>query len=318
MPEDSPVIGAGARERPFLTIITPTIDDAQFIDDAVACIPAQEQHLVEHIIVHDGSAAFTRRLAGLYPWLRLIAGEGRGATAAVALGTAVATGEFVFYLASDDRLVTGALLALAEAASARPEVDVWTGGTRIFASGPDGREQTVRALDDPETIALKLANVLDDIPLMTARFVRREVYARVGAFDLHFSACSDREFALRMLLAGVREGFLRMRVSELRMHAGSATLRRPGQRIPSYLDEHIALAWQYVADPGITPSLRAAMRDWHARETLRKAYYALRAGETANALRSVGAALMRDPIWPLRARTAFAAHRLRLRGLVRS
>jgi glycosyltransferase involved in cell wall biosynthesis len=309
----SPTIGVSS--KPLVTIVTPTIDGSTYVDEAVDSVPLEERYLVEHIVVHDGSHGFVERLAADYPWLRFVPGEGRGATAAVVLGTAAAAGEFILYLGSDDRLLRGALTALAKAAAERPEIDVWTGGTRIFAMDVDAGTRTVRTLDDPGVTALNLGNVLDDVPLMTARFIRRAVYEWVGPLDERFSVCSDREFALRMILAGVREAALAVRVSELRMHKESFSVRPPGRWVPAYLDAHVELAWRHMSDRAAAPDVRAALRDWHARETLRKIYYEACAGEIVNFRRSLAIAFARDWAWPWRALSSGKAHRLRQRGL---
>lgn len=295
-----------------LTVVTPTIDTAGYIDHAVASVPRTAT--IEHIIVHDGSQAYTDRLRKLYPWLRLMSGPGRGATPALAAAFAAASGEFVLHLNSDDRVAPGATLALARAAAARPEIDVWTGGTRIFETLEDGRERTLRTIDDPAATALTLSNVLDDLPLMTARFVRRSVFERVGPLDERFSACSDREFAIRMVLAGIRDAPLGARVSELRQHEGSQTIRRPGRTVPSYLREHVEIASALAADEGLDRGLRATFRDWGARETLRKLYYELRARDLAAARQTLREASARDALWLWHGRHVHRGWRLRRRS----
>lgn len=306
--------GMGPRQVPLVTIVTPTVDASGYIDEAIASVPSQKSDQIEHIVVHDGSQAFVSRLAGKYPWLRFVPGEGRGATAAVAVGTAAASGKFIIMLSSDDRLVSGAIKALETAVAARPEIEVWTGGTRIFAHRADGQERSVRIVDHPSMTALTLKNVLDDLPLMTARFVHRAVFERIGSLDVSFSACSDREFALRMALSSVREASLGVCVSELRIHEGSATLRKPGRFVPRYLDEHVEIAWRGITDRDVAFEARATLRYWHARETLRKAYYELRAGEITKLGITLRTAFGRDSIWPWRAISAVAAFRRRRRS----
>ncbi len=300
--------------NPTLTIITPTIDAAHYIDHAIDSVPRDEHDRIEHIVVHDGAAAFTERLSRKYPWLLVMPGPGRGATAAVAAAIERASGDFIFHLNSDDRMLEGSIAALLRAASGRPDVEVWTGGTRIFESDPKGGERTLRVLDHPDVTALTLSNVLDDLPLITARFVRKSVYGHVGALNEQFSACSDREFSIRMVLSGVCEAPLGVRVSELRRHDASSTIRASGRWVPPYLREHIELAQRQLSQRDLAPDLRSIFRDWHARETLRKVYYELRAGQFAAAARTMGSGLSRDPQWPWRSGSLISRLWLRRRS----
>jgi glycosyltransferase involved in cell wall biosynthesis len=303
----------------FLTIITPTIDASRYIDEAVASVPRNEHAGagIEHIVVHDGSRAFAERLRARYPWLRVIDGPGQGATAAGISAIAAASGDFVFLLNSDDRMVPGAITALASAAAAQPGVEVWTGGTRIFEQAADGREATLRVLNNAPSTALTLSNVLDDLPLLTARFVRRTVYERIGPWDERYATCSDREFVIRMVLTGVREAWLGVPVSELRMHDDSRTIRRPGRSVPDYLAQHIEIAGRHMAMVDLSPEVRRTFRAWHAREVLRKAYYEMRAFELAEAARTLARAFAVDAAWPWRVPSTMRARRLRRRGMTR-
>jgi glycosyltransferase involved in cell wall biosynthesis len=297
---------------PKITIITPTIDTSHYVDEAIGSVPRDESGEIEHIVVHDGSSAFAQTLRDRYPWLCVMSGPGQGATAAVAAATPRATGDFVFLLNSDDHMLPGSIAALLRATASRPEIEVWTGGTRIRKNDRNG-EHTVRILDSAGTTALTLCNVLDDLPLMTARFVRRSVYDRIGPFDKHFSACSDREFAIRMILAGVREASLCVRVSELRLHDESRTIRNPGSGVPPYLAQHIEIACAQMIEEKVPMEVRAAFRDWHARERLRKIYYELRARQLWDACSTIQGAFSCDVLWPWRLRSLTSKLRLRHR-----
>lgn len=296
-----------------VSIITPTIDSSTYIDEAILSVPRLELDEVEHIIVHDGASEFLQRLASLYPWLRLLQGPARGATAACAMAIAQARNAFIFPLMSDDRMVAGALRKLGEKAAARPEIEVWTGGIRIFHKNSSGSEETIRTIGDPTHTALTLSNVLDDLPLMNARFVHRTVYERVGLWDERFSASSDREFAIRLVLAKVREAALGAPVAELRQHPESQTIRPPGKFLPPYLAEHIELARQWTTVPKLSRRTKAAFRNWYGREVLRAAYYAIRCRKFATAEAFIRSAFAADPIWPLRSLSLFSAMRLRRR-----
>jgi glycosyltransferase involved in cell wall biosynthesis len=291
-----------------LSICTPTIDSsAAYIDEAIRSVRAPPGVEIEHIIVHDGSEAFVQGLAAKYPHLQILRGPGRGPTPAIAAGIAAATGDFLFCLNSDDRLTGQALDALHRAATGQPGVEIWTGGTRIFRMTGDDEEETVRMLASPRATSASLANAMDDLPLLTARFIRRSVYARVGNMDFRFPESSDREFLIRVCVAGVREASLGVTVSELRQHQGSHTMSRQRGIVWPYLAEHVKIADAWLMRPDLPRSTARLFRSWRAREVLRMVYYQVRSQQWSEAWQSIGDALTADPLWALRAGSALRA-----------
>ena len=158
----------------------------------------------------------------------------------------MASGNFVFFLNSDDRVLPGALNRLSTCAAERPEVLIWTGGTRIFSHTQENREVTIRTIDSSECTELSLENVLYDTPLLSARFIHRSVFLQLGNIDPSFPMSSDREFMLRCALSEVLEASLGIRVSELRMHKDSTTMHGGRRVVPPYLIEHLLMADKWL------------------------------------------------------------------------
>lgn len=296
-----------------LTIFTLTIDRARYAEEAIASVPRSESEDYEHLIVHDGSTAFTDRLKARFPWLRIVQGPGMGQFAASVAALKEARGEFLIPLNSDDLFVPGSLAAFMQASAARPHIDVWTGGTRLFEQLADGQQRSLRIVDDPAATALTLENVLQDLPLMTARFIHRRVYERLGLYDERYALCGDREFALRMALAGVKEAPLGIRLSELRIHDEALTHRRKGRSVPPYLPAHLGLARQMLERPDLPRAARKALQDWHGQEALRLVYYQGLSGTPVDAAKTLGRAFLTDPGWMLHALSTGRAVRLRRR-----
>jgi glycosyltransferase involved in cell wall biosynthesis len=280
-----------------ISIITLALDHPRHLDEALASVKDDPSIELEHIIVHDGDDGSFERLARQYPRIRFIRGGAAGATAAAALGVRSATGDFILLLHSDDRLMPGALQALAAAAAADTAVRIWSGGLRIFSALPDGREVTIRRLSSREETRLSLSNICDDIPLLTARFVHRSVYADIGNFNPAFPESSDREFLLRAVMANVPEAPLGVAVSDMRMHDESRTVHRRSGWVPPYLAEHLLMADAWLGRPDLDPAARRFLRNWRARESLRLAIYQMRTGHWRDALVLLGYCI-RSPTTP--------------------
>lgn len=297
-----------------LTIITLTLDAPPYFEEAMASVEAVDTLEIEHLIVHDGDAAFAQSLAKGLPAIKVLEGEGAGATAAAIRGVEAVTGDFIIFLHSDDRLLHGALALFHAAAIARPEVKIWTGGARIFSVDEDGREALVRSVTRRELTELTLQNVCDGIPLLSARFCHRSVYGEIGNFDPRFSECSDREFLLRAVMAKVPEGALDGVVSELRQHEGSRTIHRRRGVVPPYLSEHIKIADMWLARPDLSRKTRRFLRNWRAREVTRLIFHCIINNEWNAAASTVCSVGRSDPYWIFRAVTLLMARERRRAG----
>lgn len=98
-----------------ISIVTLTLDSPQFVDETIASINAAGPFELEHIVVHDGDDAFIRDLENRYPTIKILKGEGGGATLAAAHAVEAATGDFILFLHSDDRLGPDALTQIGRA-----------------------------------------------------------------------------------------------------------------------------------------------------------------------------------------------------------
>lgn len=296
-----------------ISIITLAVDSSSYLDEALDSVERRGPFELEHIVVHDGSDSFAQRLALKYSHIKVLRGGAAGATAAAALGVQAATGEFILFLHSDDRLCPGVLARLANLANAQPDVKIWTGGAQIFCTLLDGRELVVRRIVGEDMTRLSLENICDDMPILSARFVHRSVFSKIGNFDSRFSESSDREFLLRAAIAGIPEGALDVVVSEMRMHQRSRTIHFRDGWVPPYFEEHHQIADMWLARMGIAGRARRFLRSWRARETVRLIIYQCRAGRWKEAAFAFFNRGLAEPLWVFRALTILAVYRRRHR-----
>jgi hypothetical protein len=146
---------------------------------------------------------------------------------------------------------------------------------------------------------MSLPNICDNVPLLTARFVHRSVYAALGNFDPNYPESSDREFMVRAVMARILEAPLDACVSEMRMHDESRTVHGRTGTVPPYLSEHIRIADAWLARPD--GGQHRFFRNWRARESLRLLTYLCRNGLWKNAWNLLRRCHRTDPLWALRA-----------------
>ncbi|UKJ78176.1 glycosyltransferase family 2 protein [Azospirillum brasilense] len=289
---------------PAFTIITPCLNRAGLVAEAVESVLAQDGMAVEHIVVDGGSTDGTLDVLARYPHLRVLTGPDRGVYDAINRGLAVARGSVIGHLNSDDLLLPGALTAIARALAMAPDADAACGGATVVegGSGIDGAggPRETCGYDDPAMKGLRPFDLCRGVPMINARFFRRSLYERVGVYDPSYRYAGDREFLIRAWTAGMKTVPVAERVYLYRQHAGSMTIVGGMRHMVPWLDEHLRLARRVMNDPASSPALCREARDWHAFELGRAATRALATGGAGQATRLAVGGIATDPVWPAR------------------
>ncbi len=184
--------------RPLISLAMPTYrSDLGYLAKAIDSVLAQHYGEWEFCIVDDGSGqaglnAAIQRYADSDPRIKFQpAAENGGISAATNAALGMCSGEFVGFLDHDDTLAPDALLRVAQALSADPELDVvYTDSDKLTAHG-------VRA--DPF-----LKPDFSPVYLLGAMYighllvVRRSLAEAAGGFDPAFDTIQDFEFFLRV------------------------------------------------------------------------------------------------------------------------
>ena len=188
-----------ARDRPSVSIVTPTLNQARFLKRTLDSVQAQTYPVLEHIVIDGGSTDGTLDIlaaAAETSHLRWKTEPDGGMYEAVNKGLAMATGDIVAYLASDDVYLPWAVEAVVEAFASKPKVDL------LFGDG-------VTFEEDSGTQILRLYSPFDRISLANhaslmqpAVFWRRTLYERLGGFDARLRYVADLDYWLRAAAAG--------------------------------------------------------------------------------------------------------------------
>ena len=187
---------------PRLTIITPSFNQAEFIERTLKSVLDQGYPDLEYIVVDggsdDGSVEIIERYSDQLAWW--VSEPDGGQTDALNKGLARATGEIVAYINSDDYYLPGAF-ETAVAAFEAPDVQ-WLAGTCLYLDGGSGEPPSIWTpqLPDPGRHWWMLQPW--GVP-QAATFWRRNLFTRFGGFreDMHY--VFDTEFGLRLAYAGV-------------------------------------------------------------------------------------------------------------------
>ncbi len=109
---------------PSLSVVTPSYNAAEFIEDAILSVARQQGIAAEHIVVDGASTDSTLEILQRYPGLQWISERDHGQSDAINKGFLRATGDLVGWLNADDYYLPGGLEAIARAAREHPEADV--------------------------------------------------------------------------------------------------------------------------------------------------------------------------------------------------
>jgi glycosyltransferase involved in cell wall biosynthesis len=208
---------------PILSVVTPTLNQASFLEETLASVRAQDLPGVEHVVVDGGSKDGTLEILARHAsTVRFVSVPGEGQSAAVNRGLKMTSGPIVGWLNSDDTYLPGALSAVSSFFLTHREVDVLYGdcwyvdrlGIRLrrYETGPP----------DPPRWAETVAN---EVPQPSA-FVRRSILEAVGGLDPKLHYAMDLDLWLRLAAEGARFSYLPTFLATLRLHEGAKSVAR--------------------------------------------------------------------------------------------
>jgi glycosyltransferase involved in cell wall biosynthesis len=270
---------AGVADRwPSISIVTPSFNQAQFLEATITSVLDQGYPALEYFIIDGGSTDGSReiierhapRLAG---W---VSERDAGQADAINKGWRRATGEVLAYLNSDDIYQPGALARVAEYFRRHPDTDmVYSDCASIGGDGrPDGPVTRM-----PQVSLEWLLRFPIPQPTM---FFRRRLLDRIGLLNPALDFTMDWDFCLRAAVAGV----VMRRVdgpplAAFRSWAGQKT----AGRFEEQMREILQIQGQVYADARCPAGLRSQATFFQAWVYLWPAYQACLRGGGGDALR---------------------------------
>jgi len=182
-------------QQPLISIVTPSFNQAAFLEETLRSVAQQDYPRVEHIVIDGGSTdgsvdIIKRHAAGLAAW---VSEKDRGQSHAINKGLARAQGDVLTWLNSDDTLLPGALAAVGEVFAAHPEIDL-VYGDFVYT---DVAGNTLRRRHLFDTISYE-SLLYHDYLGQPALFFRRSLLETVGPLDETLHYCMDWDLFLRM------------------------------------------------------------------------------------------------------------------------
>jgi len=180
-----------------ISIITATFNSAKTVRDTLTSVNSQDYPDIEHIIIDGLSKDETLKIVKEFPHVaKVVSEKDKGIYDAMNKGVALATGDVVGILNSDDLYTHEKVISNVMKAFRDPKVDVVYADlqyvrsdnlnkiTRTWKSGPFSKKKFYYGWMPPHPTF----------------FVRKKVYDTIGNFNLSLRSAADYEFMLRVLL----------------------------------------------------------------------------------------------------------------------
>ncbi len=281
---------------PPISIVTPCLNRAGFMREAVESVLTQNYPNVEHIVVDGGSTDGTLELLAEYPHLTVISEPDDGLYDALNKAVGLTHGEVIGHLNSDDVLAPGALHKVAEIFSRTPGLDMVSGGATVFEDSDDG-QRIVASFPGQAFGPLTLEQITVGVPIINARFFHRRVYDTVGHYRQRYAIAADREFLLRVWESGAKGAVMGDVLYRYRQHDGSLTIRPNSPHALQRCDEYLDICEAH-GGPGATRAVREACAFWHGREAVNATLEAVRIKRPGRVLHFMLRGWRNDPSWP--------------------
>ncbi len=203
VPTESTGSPRGSRPWPRITVVTPSYNQAEFIEETIRSVLLQDYPNLEYIVIDGGSTDGSVEIIEKYsPWLAYWCSEpDRGQSHAINKGLARSTGEIMGWINSDDMFYPGALRAAAEGLS---DADLFLGGmVKVRREGSDLVE--VKRSTPFEGQPIHEFRILARGPrhgfhfFQPSLFWARHLWTRAGELDETFHYVMDREWCNRAL-----------------------------------------------------------------------------------------------------------------------
>ncbi len=185
-------------DAPLFSIVTVCRNAERSIGKALDSVAGQQGAFgtFEHLVIDGQSTDGTLRIVEQYPHVRVVSERDSGIYDAMNKGIAMSRGRYVAFLNADDwyephalETVAAALRTVPDAALVHGDVRRWVGDRAVDVVKPSldrGLHGTlVMPVNHPAT------------------FTRRDVFSRVGTFDLAYRLFADYDWARRVIRAGM-------------------------------------------------------------------------------------------------------------------
>jgi glycosyltransferase involved in cell wall biosynthesis len=224
----------GMIAQPLVSIITPSFNQARYIEATIQSVLTQDYPNIEYIIVDGGSTDETveviKKHEGRIAWW--VSEKDKGQTDAINKGFARANGQILAWLNSDDTYEPGAISAAVKYLQEHPEVGMVYGDCNFI--NEDGN--AIGKFNSAQTDYRLLRQGYAHIPQQTM-FLRADLWKQVGPLDPSFYFAMDYDLWTR-LAARTALKYVPQTWANFRLHTTGKTIAADDRCWPEMVRVH--------------------------------------------------------------------------------
>ena len=221
-------------DQPLVSIVTPSFNQARYIEATIRSVLSQDYPQIEYLIVDggstDGTVEIIRKYAGRLAWW--VSEQDQGQTEAINKGFGRAQGQILAWLNSDDTYEPGAVSAAVKYLLDHPDVGMVYGDCNFIDE--DGR--VIGKFGSAQTDYRLLRRGYVHIPQQTM-FFRAEWWKQVGPLDPSFYFAMDYDLWTR-LSARTELKYVPQTWANFRLHGAGKTIAADDRCWPEMIRVH--------------------------------------------------------------------------------
>jgi glycosyltransferase involved in cell wall biosynthesis len=222
------------RTSPLVSIVTPSFNQARYLEATIRSALEQDYPNIEYIVVDgastDGSVEIIKKYADRLAWW--VSEKDQGQTDAINKGFARARGDILAWINSDDTYEPGAVSAAVKYLQDHPDVGMVYGDAHFIDEG--GR--VIGKFAARQTDYLRLRRGYVHIPQQAA-FFRADLWREVGPLDPSFYFAMDYDLWVR-LAARAPIQYTPQMWANFRLHSSGKTIAADERCWPEMIRIH--------------------------------------------------------------------------------
>lgn len=252
--------------QPLVSIITPSFNQGQYLEETILSVLQQDYPNLEYLIVDGGSTDNSRAIIEKYaavgpdPFLGRIrwwvSEPDHGQTDAINKGFSHARGEILAWLNSDDTYLPGAVSQAVAYLQAHPEAGMVYGDANLI----DESGGVIGKFPARQTDYQRLRRGYVHIPQQAA-FFRAELWRQVGPLDPSFYFAMDYDLWVRLARLSALHYHPRL-WANFRLHGGGKSVVADDRCWPEMLRVHYREGGAWLSPLVFKARLRPLLYAW--------------------------------------------------------